>query len=162
MSAHLGVDRREAATDRPSAHAHPRRGTGSRHHATEKPLDPTAVFRRPTCLLAIGIHEVERTAGALRFARVLGNDELARRVEREQEGWSHLYEFTCQRICPALRVDAIEPEAASVFADAALVAMPATVPDDILAYLRRRLATCAGYRTAGECPFLNPPGTGAS
>lgn len=119
---------------------------------------PSAPYRHPPCLLAIGIHEVGRTAGTLRFARALDNGELARRVKREQEGWSHLYEFTAQRICPALRTEVIAPEAASVFADAALAAMPATVPGDILAYLRRRLAACAAYRTADDCPFLNPPG----
>ncbi|HEX6800792.1 MAG TPA: hypothetical protein VF116_23975 [Ktedonobacterales bacterium] len=117
---------------------------------------PTGPYQRPPCLLAIGIHEIGRTSDTLHHAaRALGNDALARRVKGELEGWSHLYEFTAQRICPALRVESIEPEAASVFADAALAAMPATVPDDILAYLRRRLTTCAAYRTADDCPFLN-------
>lgn len=111
---------------------------------------------RPVCLLAAEIHEVGRTSGAARLAWAIGNDQLARRLEREYEGWSHLYEFTCQRICPALREEAIEPEATSLFADAALAAMPATVPADILMYLRRRLTTCATYRTADDCPFLNP------
>lgn len=115
-----------------------------------------ASYRRPTCLLAIGIHEVGRAAATLRRAQAIGNDELGRRAERELEGWSHLYEFTCQRICPALRIEAIVPEAAPGFADAALAAMPATVPDDIRAYLRDRLTTCASYRTANDCPFLNP------
>ena len=130
---------------------------GRWHTATEVTnTDPTKAYRNPTCLLAIGIHEIGRTTGTLRFAWALGNDELAGRIQREQEGWSHLYEFTCQRICPALRVEAIAPEAASVFADAALAAMPATVPGEILAYLRRRLTSCAAYPTADDCPFLNP------
>ncbi|HEX6797497.1 MAG TPA: hypothetical protein VF116_07270 [Ktedonobacterales bacterium] len=125
-------------------------------------IQPSAPYRHPPCLLAIGIHEIGRTAGTLRFARALGNDALARRVKGEQEGWSHLYEFTAQRICPALRTEPIEPEAASVFADAALAAMPATVPNDILAYLRRRLTSCAVYRNADDCPFLNPRESGES
>ena len=86
------------------------RVVGVRHAASEMSrTDAIAAQGRPTCLLAIALHEIGRTADTLRAAQATGDEALATRVEREQEGWSHLYEFTCQHICPVARMEAIEP-----------------------------------------------------
>ncbi len=157
MSTQLGEDQHTGAADRRITPAHSRRDADNPQRAAQMVPDPDGTYRRPRCLLALAIREVGETADMLRLSRAVGNDALGERVKWEQEGWHWLYEFTCQRICPALRVEAVEPEAATVLADAALAAMPATVPGDILTNLRGRLAVCAAYRDANDCPFLNPP-----
>ncbi len=154
MNTQLEPDQRSAAIERPAPPWQPE--AARRHPTREKLLDPDGVYRRPTCLLAIAIREVGETATVSSLARAAGNDSLSIRAKREQEGWSGLYEFTSRRICPALRMQTVAPEAASVVADAALASMPPTVPADILAFLRRHLTVCAGYSTADDCPFLNP------
>ena len=159
MSTHLSAEQQMDDLDHASVPA--LEGMESSRRAQAALPDEDVLYRRPACLLAIAIHELGCASAASRLARATNRDALAERLERERDGWGHLYEVTCQRICPALREEAIEPEAVSIFADAALAAMPPTVPDDILAYLRRRLTACATYATADDCPFLNPSAPGA-
>jgi hypothetical protein len=107
------------------------------------------------CPLVTAMRALDELRPQERAAHAAGDEAMVARLRAEREGWRHLYEFTCQRLCVALREEFIAP-AASVMADAALACMPPTVPADQQAELRRRLAACVLYPSPDACPVLQP------